>query len=115
MMMITVKAQKKGCHCYPDAPEEVAFLRDMHRHVFHVEAEIQVFRDDRELEFFIVQKQLESILDEIFGENILSMSCEFIAVSVRLKLLERFPGVTHRRVNVRVSEDAECGVYLIDK
>jgi len=114
MMFITVKAQKDGLHFYGDAPKEVAYLRTLHRHMFHVEAELQVFHSDRELEFFMVQKELQRILDEIFAEENYGMSCEYIAANVQLKLDELYPFCTGpRQINVRVSEDGENGVYLV--
>ncbi len=116
MLFITVKAEKAGFHCWPNAPKEVEFLRHKHRHLFKVEAEIQVYTDDRELEFFIVQKQLNHILDEIFAENLRNLSCEMIAEKVQTKLKKRFPReFESRNINVRVLEDGENGVYLVDK
>ena len=32
---IYVKFTKEGIHCYPDAPEDVEFLKNPHRHIFH--------------------------------------------------------------------------------
>ncbi len=112
MMMITVKAYKSGTHCWPEAPQAVEFLRNEHRHVFHVEAEIQVFHDDRDLEFFLVQRYLNKALDEIFAVNNKRISCEEIANELRIKLEARYPG--GRKINVRVSEDGENGVWLVD-
>ncbi len=43
--MIWVTFQREGIHQYPDAPEEVAFLRHPHRHVFHLKVWIGLASD----------------------------------------------------------------------
>ena len=39
---IWVTFQKEGIHKYPDAPDEVDFLRYPHRHMFHFKVQIEV-------------------------------------------------------------------------
>ena len=56
---IIVKTSFRGFHQYKDAPDQVAFLKNLHRHDFIVEAKIEVKHDDRELEFFIEQSALD--------------------------------------------------------
>lgn len=116
---ITVKTKFEGVHCYPNAPEEVAYLRNPHRHEFHVEAEIEVFHDDRELEFIMVKHRIDEFF-EIHSE-LGSMSCEMIAMELRNHLWKLYPlpkgedtfsGTRGRKINIRVSEDGENGVYL---
>ena len=53
---IWVTFQKEGIHKYPDAPDEVDFLRYPHRHIFHFKVQIEVFNDDRDIEFFIFKR-----------------------------------------------------------
>lgn len=124
LLMITVRTQLEGIHCYPSAPEEVAFLRHPHRHIFHVSAEIEVFHDDRELEFILVKRSIDEFLKGM--PELKNASCEMIAKSIREFLKEKYPlpekimfrsvpGQTmtpHRLVNIKVSEDGENGVYL---
>ena len=50
---IWVTFQKEGIHKYPDAPDEVEFLRYPHRHIFKFKVQIDVEHDDRDIEFFI--------------------------------------------------------------
>lgn len=59
---IEVKGQYDGFHKYEDAPDQVAFLRNNHRHLFKWEATIEVFHDDRELEFFLVQAEVNKCI-----------------------------------------------------
>lgn len=114
MTKIFVTTKFEGIHCYPDAPKEVSFLRSPHRHIFHVKAEIQVFHDDRELEFIIVKRDLDHFIshDEQFTPN---ASCEMMA-SVLVGYLENkwpLPNLSDVRfIAVTVSEDGENGAYV---
>lgn len=115
MKFIIVKTQFEGIHCYPDAPKEVAFLKNYHRHMFHVEVEIEVFHDDRELEFIMVKRALDKFLKSIKAIN--SGSCEMIAEMIQSFIKAQYPMFGHtdrteRFVNVKVFEDGENGAYI---
>lgn len=113
MQFIIVRTQFEGIHCYPAAPEEVAFLRHPHRHMFHVEVEIEVFHDDRELEFIMVKRDLDKFLQSI--KAVLTASCEMIACKIQSYIKEQYPSGSHSRfVNVKVFEDGENGAYIIE-
>jgi hypothetical protein len=112
---IIVKTQFEGIHCYPNAPEEVAFLKNPHRHMFHVEAEIEVFHDDRELEFIMVKRELDKFLASF--KDINSGSCEMIACKIQSFIKTHYPTYNppdrkSRYVNVKVFEDGENGAYI---
>lgn len=101
---IEVSSRFIAFHQYPDAPEQVAFLREPHRHVFHVLAQLYVQHDDRDLEFFMVQAKLNAFLREWEGENLGARSCEMLAEAIALYLEACYP----ERVRlVSVSEDGE--------
>ena len=107
MIWVVVKFQFPGFHCWPDAPEEVAFLRNRHRHIFHCEVAIQEVNDDRDIEFFLFKKELESgIPFYITGEN---DSCEMIAQRIKGMVEKDHPG---RIVMVSVYEDNENGAIV---
>lgn len=113
---IIVRAQASGFHCYENAPDEVAFLREVHRHVFHVEAELEVYHDDRELEFFLVQRELKRLLEEALGSLPLhARSCERIARTIQQRLFRLYStqGKETRAVAVYVSEDNENGARVV--
>lgn len=102
---ITVKFQKEGIHCYPAAKDlpGVEFLAYPHRHMFHFTATLQVFHDDRDVEFILLKRELESLYSA--GTlQIDSMSCEMLAEQLCSYLLEHYP---NRIVQVEVSEDNE--------
>jgi 6-pyruvoyl-tetrahydropterin synthase len=128
---IIVRTQFEAQHRYPDAPEEVAFLRNMHRHMFHVEVQIEVSHDDRELEFLLVKRDLDEVLAgrdapkptswpdrEYYGMPTLqNLSCEAVARLVRKYLKAKYPPTTslpYRRIHVKVFEDGENGAYVTD-
>ena len=112
---IIVRTQFEGIHYYVNALEEVMFLRCPHRHIFYVEAEIEVFHNDRELEFIIVKRDLEKYLKEL---DVSYHSCEQIAELIQTYLKNRWPTPENikreRLVSVKVFEDNENGVYLKD-
>ena len=107
--LIVVRTQFEGTHRYPDAPDEVAFLRYPHRHVFHVELQIEVYHDDRELEFIIVKRDLDAYIKWMF-ESCIDKSCEAMAELIRSYAHERWG--EHRLVNVGVFEDGENGAWV---
>jgi hypothetical protein len=100
--MVWVRTQFTGFHRWKDAPDEVAFLRDWHRHVFHVRLGMQVTELDREVEFFQLKAKVDSYLAAYDGFRF-EMSCEQLAA-----LLQRDFGA----VLVEVSEDGECGATV---
>lgn len=103
---IIVKTSFRGFHQYKDAPEQVAFLRNKHRHDFIVEAKIEVMHDDRELEFFIEQSALDvTIAHAINEENV--GSCEMAARAIITEMLKDSKKYGRRHIEVSVSEDGE--------
>lgn len=99
---VWVTTQFVGFHRWKDAPEEVKFLRDYHRHIFHVKLAVQVTHNNRQVEFFTLKKELDTFL-ELYKDQYFEESCEMIAQT----LLKRFGA---RIVNV--SEDNENGATV---
>jgi len=103
--LIWVTFQKEGIHCYPDAPEGVEFLKHPHRHMFHFRVGIQVFHDDRELEFILFKRELEAL----YAEETLQLdykSCEMMSEDLAKYIIEKYP---NRFLEIEVSEDGENG------
>ena len=102
---IFVTFQKEGIHQYPDAPEGVEFLKHPHRHMFHFRVEIDVFHDDREIEFILFKRELE----RLYSEGTLELdykSCEMMADDLAVYIYKKYP---HRAFIITVSEDGENG------
>ena len=115
---IWVTFTKEGIHKYPAALEDpalatgdkydVSFLGYPHRHMFHFRVEIQVFHDDRDIEFI----QFKRWLEELYGDGILQLdykSCEMIAEELAETINKRYPD---RKMIITVSEDNENGATL---
>lgn len=101
----------EGLHKYPNAPDEVKDLRDLHRHIFHIRFQTTVTHADRELEFFLVKHAIESSLNtfpnysfESNAKNLGAMSCEMIAERIYEAMCTKFD-MTKRKTIIEVSED----------
>jgi len=116
--MIWVTFQREGIHRYPAALEDpklatgdeydVSFLGHPHRHIFHFKIYIEVFHDDRDIEFI----QFKRWLNNLYGQGELQLdykSCEMIANDLYLKINSKYPG---RTVWIEVSEDNENGTFI---
>jgi len=81
--------QMEGIHHWPGCPfEEVAYLRNLHRHVFHIKAHMIVTHSDRDVEFIMLKNQIADYLVETYADHTATnttilqfgaMSCEMIA------------------------------------
>ena len=117
---IWVTFRKEGIHCYPAAGTDpklctageydVSFLANPHRHIFHFRVSIDVFHNDRDIEFIQFKRWLESLYN---GSNtVLELdwkSCEMIADDLYLQIAATYPG---RAVTIEVSEDGENGCTI---
>ena len=102
----------EGFHNYPDAPDEVAFLRNEHRHMFHLKVWIEVFHDDRDIEFFMFKNFIKALIDI---DSYDYMSCEMISDNLFEEITFKYPA---RDIKIDVSEDLENGssiTYEVDK
>lgn len=132
--MIWVTFKKEGIHKYPaalDDPklatggwDDVSFLGYPHRHIFHFRVWIEVFHDDRDIEFIQFKRWLERLYNstgtsdkgsEAEGSTDAEVllldykSCEMISDELFDKIAERYPG---RSVWIEVSEDGENGSFI---
>ena len=99
---IKVRTQFEFCHRWKDAPEEVAFLRNVHRHDFHVTCSIEVMHDDRELEFFMVLHRLEDFINREIKTMPDTTSCEQFCKKIGSYLIDTYG---QRNMQIEVSED----------
>jgi hypothetical protein len=120
---IWVTFRKEGIHCYPAAATDpmlntageydVSFLASPHRHIFHFRVSIDVFHNDRDIEFIQFKRWLENLYSGSNGNNsVLELdwkSCEMIADDLYDQIAGRYPG---RAVEIEVSEDGENGCSI---
>lgn len=115
---IWITFRKEGIHCYPAAATDpmlatgdeydVSFLAAPHRHIFHFRVWIDVFHNDRDIEFI----QFKRWLENLYKNNILELdhkSCEMISDDLYLQIAGRYP---NRAVWIEVSEDGENGCLI---
>ena len=113
---IWVTFQREGIHCYPAALtdpklQSVSFLGYPHRHIFHFRVELEVFHDDRDVEFIMFKRELEQYIDGMMG-FLNNKSCEMIANDLySLYIKVKYP---NRICVIEVSEDNEngCRIYF---
>mgnify|MGYP001386866485 CR=1 FL=1 len=110
---IIVRTSFRGIHSWREAPLAVEFLKAIHRHTFYVEAKIPVTHNDRQLEFFLVQEDLDNYLKKRFPKPLIGqVSCEMIASDIVDYLSDKY-GIK-KGITVTVSEDNEnAGVVEI--
>ena len=112
---IWVTWQREGIHKYPAALTDptladVQFLGYPHRHIFHFRVWIDVFHNDRDLEFIQFKRWCESLYNS--DNSVLSLdhkSCEMIADDLYIQIAQRYPG---RVVHIEVAEDGENGALI---
>ncbi len=107
---IWVTFQRKGLHFYPQAAtdpalQDVKYLGHEHRHLFKFVVGIQVFHDDRELEFHQFLNWIENLYDSK-TLHLNHKSCEMIADDLAEQIAACYPG---RQLMIDVSEDGEAG------
>ena len=115
---IWVTFQKEGIHLYPAAKDDpalatgdeydVSFLGVAHRHIFHFRVAIDVFHDDRDIEFI----QFKRWLEKLYSDKTLELnhkSCEMIAEDLANTIHTKYP---NRSITITVAEDNENGATL---
>jgi hypothetical protein len=116
--MIWVTFQREGIHKYPGADTDpklatgdeydVSFLGYPHRHIFHFKVAIQVFHNDRDIEFI----QFKRWLENSFRDGVMQLdhkSCEMISDELYMYIANRYPD---RDIEITVSEDGENGATI---
>ena len=140
---IWVTFQREGIHKYPAAltdpmlatgdEYDVSFLGYPHRHIFHFRVWIDVFHNDRDIEFIQFKRWLlslytpsgslgTSVPDRTVSHNqdrtglasahrleLDYKSCEMIADELYTCIADRYPG---RSVWIEVAEDGENGCLI---
>ena len=120
---IWVTFTKEGVHKYPAALEDpklatgdwddVSFLGYPHRHIFHFRVRIEVFHNDRDIEFIQFKRWLQRLYEEVeHSTAVLELdykSCEMIADDLYTQISAEYPG---RFVEISVAEDNENGCLI---
>ena len=117
--MIWVTFRKEGLHKYPaalDDPklatgewDDVSFLGYVHRHIFHFKVWIEVFHDDRDIEFIQFKRWLQRLYNNDSVLELNNKSCEMIADELYEVINDKYP---NRFVRISVAEDNENGCEM---
>lgn len=112
---IWVTFDREGVHLYPAAltdpslctgdAYDVEFLGYLHRHKFFFRVEIDVYHNDRDIEFI----QFKRWCEQLFDAGTLQLnnkSCEMIADDLAAAIRNKYP---HRNIVISVAEDNENG------
>jgi hypothetical protein len=121
---IWITFRREGIHKYPAAATDpnlatgdeydVSFLASPHRHIFHFRVWIDVFHNDRDIEFIQFKRWLENLYSSTNNNSssILELdfkSCEMIADDLYIQIAQRYP---ERAVWIEVAEDGENGCLI---
>jgi hypothetical protein len=121
---IWITFRKEGIHKYPAAATDpnlctageydVSFLASPHRHIFHFRVWIDVFHNDRDIEFIQFKRWLENLYSSNNNNqsSVLELdwkSCEMIADDLYIQIAGRYPD---RAVWIEVAEDGENGCLI---
>lgn len=101
---IRIKTQFEGLHCWPQAPVPDHYLRSPHRHLFVVEADVEVFHHDREIEINEATRWLDAVIPGFANQthatpsndrrseplDFGTLSCEELATRTAEAILNRF-------------------------
>jgi len=119
MRTIWVTFQQEGVHFYPGADtdpklatgdwDDVSFLGYKHRHIFHFRVWIEVFHDDRDIEFIQFKRWLQNLYNQDGVLELNNKSCEMIADNLYKAINDKYPG---RFVRISVAEDNENGCEM---
>ena len=69
---VIAKIEIEGLHSWPEANDiepEVGFLANVHRHKWFITAKKPVFHDDRDVEFIVFGRNIESYLREKYWDK----------------------------------------------
>lgn len=106
MTVVVVTARFVGFHKWVDAPDQYDYLRNFHRHEFHVDVQYAVEDLNREVEFCDLKARLHEHLQKTYQDKQFELSCEQLAHA----LMDHFGPRTKL---VKVSEDGENGAVVV--
>lgn len=113
---ITANLTVPGLHHWPGAHDSRAYLRDLHRHLFHISVTIPVAHNERDTEFHdlaeIIRRLVTLEIATDFRHDVLhfgARSCESLAGQLG-ELLQEVHGITPHRIVW--SEDGEFSAEL---
>ena len=102
---VWITTQFDAVHSFPNAEGDVDFLKHAHRHLFKVKVWIQVFHNEREIEFITFKR---FIAEKLLFTDYAFMSCESMSDCLFNEITKKYP---KRKIKIELSEDGENGSY----
>lgn len=107
---ISVSFQFAAIHNYPAAEGKHGYLKYPHRHLFKGSLKIEVYHNDREVEFLALQDEVNSFCKSNYSDkDVGKVSCEMMAEAIGMHIINKYAG---RNLEVKVFEDGENGAIL---
>lgn len=109
---IIVKTQFEALHFWDTIPKDHPswYLKNPHRHIFHIELHFAITQNDREKEFIYYKHQVDDFLNNYFFKDpkygimtIETRSCEHLAELLAIEFNANW---------VQVLEDGEMGAIV---
>lgn len=95
-------------HRWDNAPDSVAFLRNEHRHVFHVKVACPVSHAERDIEFITLKAVVDAAIKDMLANWTGTASCEQICDGIKNRVSKKY-----LVASVEVSEDGENGAVVL--
>lgn len=113
---VIVTFREAGLHKWSGAPENVIYLKYVHRHLFHWRVEVGVEHSDRQVEFHTLLEAAQQCAKEMEaktgwapnGKDPVNWSCEQRAE----KLIKDLTELNYAVLAVECWEDGECGARV---
>lgn len=118
MKTVYAKVSFEGIHYWPDAPNEVKFLKYPHRHIFNIKASVEVSQNNREIEFIMLGHRLKELFKGLATDdpngvwNMGTTSCEDVAEIVMSYIRYKLGLSDEIYISVQVDEDGENGCIV---
>lgn len=106
MTTVWVKLDFEALHYWPEAKHPVEYLKNAHRHVFKVKAEVHVKHLNRDVEFIELKNKLKEFCESTWTMRCTADSCEIMCGTIVGYLQDHLNCRVH---SVTVSEDGENG------
>jgi hypothetical protein len=104
--------QFEGFHCWPDAKSSESYLKNRHRHIFHVKVTCPAKHNDRDVEFInlkhLVERSIIHLKETTFKGN---ESCEMMAELIIKDFKNYSPSIKIH--SIEISEDGENGAIVV--
>jgi hypothetical protein len=109
--------ESEHLHHFPGAPalekpegveHDVSFLQHPHRHIFKFRVDVEVSDLNREVEFILMKRALQHVVDDEWAYDLGAKSCEMMAFDL-YEVVKEFGWVPKR---IEVSEDGENGAVV---